>query len=121
MKVTLIAGVFLAVFLAVFLSSPSHGSAQFSSVVTYPDGSESFNQNLGSGINATIFYDIPGDFDIFTHHTNSIGGFATLSLRGFPAGIGYWLNFLGTISAGLLYDVYVSTGGSFFFVGQLVL
>ncbi len=117
MKATLIAGVFIVV----FLSAPSHGSAQFSSSLFYPDGSQSLNQNLGSGINASIFFDRAGDFDIFTHHTNAIGDFTTLSLEGFPAGIAYFLNFLGTVDTQLLFDVFVTTGGSFFFVGQLLL
>jgi len=117
MKATLIAGVFIVV----FLSAPSHGSAQFSSTVVYPDGSQSLNQNLGFGINASIFFDLAGDFDIFTHHTNAIGGFTTLSLQGFPAGIAYFLDFLGTVNTRLLFDVFVTTGGSFFFVGQLLL
>src|SRR5712692_1173673 len=108
MKATLIAGVFIVV----FLSAPSHGSAQFSSSLFYPDGSQSLNQNLGSGINASIFFDRAGDFDIFTHHTNAIGDFTTLSLEGFPAGIAYFLNFLGTVDTQLLFDVFVTTGGA---------
>ena len=117
MKGILIVGVFLVT----FLSAVSLASAQFSSQVTYPDGSISLNQNLGFGINAHIFFDVPGDFDIFTHHTGPAGLFTPLALRGFPAGFAYWLNFLGTVGGRLLFDVFLTTGGGFFFVGQFLL
>lgn len=91
------------------------------SSVTYPDGSLSIVQDLGGGIHAHIFVDVPGDFDLFTHHVNTFGNFVFLNLRGFQGGVAYWADFRGTVGGQLLFDVFVTQGSGFFFVGQLLL
>lgn len=89
--------------------------------VTYPDGSLSFVFDLGGGIHANAFWDIPGDSDLFTHHVNTFGNLVFLPLRGFTSGVAYWADFRGFVGSRFLFDVYVTQGSSFFFVGQLLL
>ena len=92
------------------------------SFINYPDGSFSQVQDLGGGIHANIFVDVPGDFDIFTHHVDFFGNLVFLSLQGFPSGFAFWGDFRGTTFSGrLLFDIYVTRGVGFFFVGQLLL
>ena len=110
-----------AVMIVLLFGIAPPASADFT--VVFPDGSQGIELNLGFGLHAAVFWDIPGDFDIFTFHANAVGGplLATL-IGGFPSGIAYWLNFVGTDQFGrLVYDVFVknSLGGGFFFVGQI--
>lgn len=65
--------------------------------------------------------DVPGDFDLFTHHVNTFGNLVFLSLQGFPSGFAYWADFRGTVGSRLLFDVFVNQGSGFFFVSQLLL
>ena len=106
------------IFALLLLAVPA---AWANSSVTYPDGSLVIVQDLGGGIHANISWDIPGDNDIFTHHVDTFGDLVFLSLEGFPSGVAYWVDFRGTVGSQLLFDVYATQGGSFFFVGQLLL
>ena len=106
------------IFALLFLEVPAAWADSF---VNYPDGSFSQVLDLGGGIHAYIFVDFPGDTDIFVHSVNTFGNFASVTLRGFPAGFAYWADFKGTVSGRLLFDVFVFQGSSFFFVGQLLL
>jgi hypothetical protein len=91
------------------------------SSVNFPDGSFSLVVNLGGGVHGNIFWDLPGDKDLFTHHVDFLGNLAFLSLVGFTSGVAYWADFRGTVGGQFLFDVFVTQGGSFFFVGQLLL
>ena len=109
--------VFVAAMIAFLFAIASPASADFT--VVFPDGTEGIELNLGFGLHAVVFWDIPGDFDIFTLHANAVGNPLSASLGGLPSGIAYWLNFLGTDQFGRsVFDVFVKTslGGGFFFL-----
>ena len=107
-----------ALMTALLLGIAPPASADFS--VVFPDQSQGIELNLGFGLHAAVFWDIPGDFDIFTFHANAVGGSLLASFEGFPFGIAYWLNFLGTDRFGrFVFEVFVKTslGSGFFSVG----
>lgn len=107
-----------AVFVLLLLAVPA---AWADSSVTYPDRSISIVWNLGGGVHVNIFWDIPGDNDIFVHNVNFFGNFVSLSVAGFPSGLAYWCDFRGLVGPQMLFDVWVNQGFGFFFVGQLTL
>ena len=97
-------------------------SASADSKVTYPDGSIHQSLNLGGGVLVNLFFDIPGDFDLFTHHVNSSGNLVSgVSIAGLAPGFAYWLDFLGTSNSQLVSDVYAYEASGSFYVGQLLL
>ena len=108
----------VAALIALLLGATVPASADFT--IVFPDGSRGIELNAGFGLHAAVFWDIPGDFDIFTFHANAVSSPLTASVGGLPFGIAYWLNFLGTDQFGrFVFDVFVKTslGGGFFFVG----
>ena len=111
--------VFVAAMIALLFGIASPASADFT--VTYPDGSLGIEINLGFGLHAAVFWDIPGDFDIFTFHADAVGDPLFVSFfGGFPSGLAYWLNFLGRdIFGRAVFDVFATRGGSFFFVTRI--
>lgn len=111
-KVALLAAV---VVLTLTIASPA--SADFS--VTYPDGSFGFEINLGFGLHAAAFWDIPGDGDIFIFSANAV---SNPLLAAFAGGLGfaYWLDFRFVDAFGrAVYDVYANQGTGFFFVTRV--
>jgi hypothetical protein len=107
--------VFVAALIAFMFLITRPASADFT--VVYPDDTLGIEMNLGLGIHAAVFWDVPGDFDIFTFHANQVGNPLFASLGGLPSGIAYWLNFVGTDQFGrFVFDVFVKTslGGGFF-------
>src|SRR5215471_7720526 len=98
-KVALLAVVVVATWT---IASPA--SADFS--VTYPDGSLGFEINLGIGLHAAAFWDIPRTGDIFIFSANAVGNPLLVSFAG-GSGFAYWLNFLGIDTFGRsVFDVY---------------
>jgi hypothetical protein len=64
-----------------------------------------------------VFWDMPGDFDIFTFHADGFNDPLPVSVGGLPVGLAYFLDFRGTDAFDrLVYDVFITRGGSFFFV-----
>jgi len=122
MKVMKHALVAAAVVFALLLIVP-YADAQLTTIVDYPDGSASFVVNLGAGLNAFVFLDAPGDFDLFIHTANAVGNFFTVLLDGGILGIAFWLDFRGFVGPNLLFDVWrvTTTGVPFQFVGQILL
>lgn len=107
-----------AVVVALLFGMATPASADFT--VTYPDGSLGIAISLGFGLHGAVFWDIPGDFDIFTFHANAAGNPLFATLGGLPAGVAYWLNFLGTDALGrAVFDVFVTQGGGFFLVTRI--
>ena len=113
----------LVALVAIFLLVSAVPDARADSSVGFPDGSFSIAIALGGGVVVFLFFDFAGsgDLDIFTHHVNSFGNLVFVSLAGLPSGLAYWLDFRGPVGSRLLYDVFTTTGGPFFFVGQILL
>ena len=111
--------VFVAALFVLLLGTAPPASADFT--VVFPDGSQGIELNLGFGLHAAVFCDIPGDFDIFTFHADAVGDPLFVSFfGGFPSGLAYWLNFLGRdIFGRAVFDVFATRGGSFFFVTRI--
>src|SRR5574341_1420636 len=86
-KVALLAAV---VGLTLTIASPA--SADFA--VIYPDGSRGFEINLGFGLHAAAFWDIPGDGDIFVISANEVSDPLLASFFPGASGFAYWLDFL---------------------------
>ena len=104
----------LATVVVLTLTIAPPASADFT--VIYPDGSRGFEINLGFGVHATAFWDIPGDKDIFVISANAAANPATASFAG-TSGFAYWLNFRGLDASGRsVFDVYTNQGAGFFFV-----
>lgn len=71
------------------------GPAAADSTVNYPDGSSSLALNLGSGLHAFVFFDTPGDGDIFIHPIDFAANLLQVTLNStFPA-FAIWLDFEG--------------------------
>ena len=112
-KVALLAAV---VVLTLTIASPA--SADFS--ITYPDGSLGFEINLGFGLHAAVFWDVPGDFDIFVISANGASNPLLVSFFAGASGFAYWLDFLGSDGFGrYVFDVYTNRGSGFFFVTRV--
>ena len=109
--------VFVAAMIAFLFGIASPASADFT--VVFPDNSLGIEINLGFGRHAAVFWDIPGDFDIFTFQANEVSNPLSAVLLGGTSGIAFWLDFAGTDQFGrFVFDVYVKTslGSGFFFV-----
>jgi len=106
--------VLVAAMIALLFGLASPASADFT--IVYPDGSLGIDIDLGFDQHAAVFWD--ANFHIFTFHASAANPFS-VSLGGLPAGIAYYLFFVGTDGFGRsVFDVYRETtlGGSFFFV-----
>jgi hypothetical protein len=86
------------------------GSASADSSLTYPDNSRSQAINLGGGQHAFVFFDIPGDNDIFVHPVDFNANFLFVSLNQSFNGFGIWLDFEGFNQGFLQYGVYTCNG-----------
>ena len=87
------------------------GSAAADSTINYPDTSRSQAINLGGGQHAFVFFDIPGDNDIFVHPVDFSAFLLAVSLQGF-VGFGIWLDYEGINSGYLQYGVYTCNATS---------
>jgi hypothetical protein len=85
------------------------GPAAADSFVTYPDNSKSQAINLGGGQHAFVFFDIPGDNDIFVHPVDFAANLLLVSLQGF-GGYAIWLNFEGFNAGYMQFGVYTCAG-----------
>ena len=75
------------------------------STVTYPDGSTSQAINLGNGAHAFVFFDNPGDGDIFVHPVDFFADLQSVSLNGLN-GFAFWLDFEGFNGGFMQYGIY---------------
>ena len=91
-------------FLAITLSLASI-TTQSDSSVGYLDGSLHLAQYSGNGV-ATIFWDLPGDLDIFTHHINGVGNAVLMTMEGQTVAYCYMLDYKGTSGNHLVFDLY---------------
>ena len=108
----------LAVVVVLTLTIASPASADFT--VTYPDGSLGFEINLGFGLHAAAFWNIPGDYDIFVISANAVSNPWPVSFFAGASGFAYWLDFLFFDAFGrYVFDVYVNQGAGFFFVTRV--
>lgn len=108
--------VFVAAMIAFLFAIASPASADFT--IVFPDGSLGIEIDLGVDAHATVFWDIPNYFDIFTLHAFAGNPFL-VSIGGLQSGIAYYLFFQGTDGLGrAVFDVYAKTslGSGFFFV-----
>ena len=80
--------------------------------VTYPDGSTSQAINLGNGQHAFVFFDNPGDLDIFVHPVDFFADLLLVTLNGTISGYALWLDFEGQNGGFLQYGIYACTGSS---------
>src|SRR5262249_46036723 len=86
------------------------GSASADSTLIYPDQSRSLAIDLGSGQHAFVFFDVPGDDDIFVHAVDFFANFKFVSLGPGLGGFGIWLDFEGVSGTRLQYGVYTCSG-----------
>jgi hypothetical protein len=108
----------LAAVVVLTLTIASPASADFS--VIYPDGSLGFEINLGFGLHAAAFWDIPGTRDIFVTSADAVSN--PLPVPFFPgaSGFAYWLKFLFFDELGrAVFDVYIDQGAGFFLVTRV--
>jgi hypothetical protein len=105
MRKFLIAGLIVAVSVVIGV-----GSAAADSTLTYPDTSRSQAINLGGGQHAFVFFDIPGDNDIFVHPVDFSANLLFVSLSQTFNGFGIWLDFEGFNSGFMQFGVYTCTG-----------
>jgi hypothetical protein len=89
-------------------------------VMGWPDGSLSMTLNLAPGYNAHALLD-SADRDIFIECSSPLGNACTFLLApSIPTGLAYYMRFVTIFANGVVaYDVYVSTGGGFFYGGRL--
>ena len=80
--------------------------------VTYPDGSFSQVFNLGNGAHAFVFFDNPGDHDIFVHPVDFSTNLFQVSLNNTFIGFALWLDFEGLNGGFMQFGVYTCTGSS---------
>ncbi len=105
------------VVLVIGLTLPAH-----SFEVTYPDGDLAFEENLAFGQHLAVFWNLSQDGDIFTFQADAVGNALAVSLEGSPLGFAYWFQFLGFDAFGnRIFNVFITQGGSFFFVEQVAL
>ena len=110
----------LIVAAGLFFSLPTAARADFS--VEYPDGVEALAINLAPGFNLVALFNVGADPDIFTIHLDGSSNPVPVHLNGLPEGFAWWLNFVRLERFGRgVYDVYVTQGAGFFFVGTVVL
>ena len=84
------------------------GTAAADSTINYLDNSRSQAINLGIfGTNAFVFFDLPGDNDVFVHAVNGSGNLVFIQINNTPfQGWALWLDFEGTQGGFLRYGVY---------------
>src|SRR5688572_3767200 len=87
------------------------GPAAADSTLNYPDTSRSQAINLGGGQHAFVFFDIPGDNDIFVHPVDFSANLLFVSLSQTFFGFAIWLDFEGFNGGALQYGVYTCNGG----------
>jgi hypothetical protein len=87
------------------------GSAVASNV-TYPDGSFSQAINLGNGTHAFVFFDNPGNHDIFVHPVDFFADLLLVTVNSTFVGYALWLDFEGFNQGFMQFGVYVCTGSS---------
>lgn len=86
------------------------GPAAADSTVNYPDNSRSQALDLGSGQHGFVFFDIPGDNDIFVHPVTFGANLLFVALSQTFTGFAFWLDFEGFNSGYLQYGVYACSG-----------
>jgi hypothetical protein len=110
----------LIVAAGLFLALPTAARADFG--VVYPDGVEALAINLAPGFNIVAMFNVGADPDIFTIHLDGSSNPVPVHLNGLTEGYAWWLNFLRFDRFGRgVYDVYVTQGAGFFFVGTVTL
>jgi hypothetical protein len=103
MRTSLVVGLLVALCVVIGV-----GTAAADSRVNYVDGSVSQVFNLGGGQHAFVFFDNPGDGDIFIHPVNFSADLLSVSLNNFNA-FAIWLDFEGPAGQFLQYGVYTCT------------
>jgi hypothetical protein len=102
------------------LSVPTTARADFD--VVYPDGVEVLAVNLPPGFNLIALFNVGPDPDILTIHIDGSSNPVPVHLNGLTEGYAWWLNFRGFNRFGRgVYDVYVTQGAGFFFVGTVAI
>ena len=86
------------------------GSAAADSNLTYPDSSRSLAIDLGGGQHAFVFFDIPGDNDIFVHPVNFAATLLQVTVNQTFTGFALWLDFEGFNGQFMQFGVYTCTG-----------
>ena len=110
----------LLVVAALFLSLPPAARADFD--VVYPDGVEVLAVNLAPGFNLVAVFNVGADPDILTIHIDESSNPVPVHLNGLTEGYAWWLNFLRLDRFGRgVYEVYVTQGDGFFFVGTVTI
>ena len=95
------------------------GESSANSFANYPDGSFSRAILLPGGI-AFLFWDLPGDFDMFIHSGDFSANLQNVILAGTFVGSLFWLNFEGFSGPFMQFGVYVCQGSpSCFFSGRV--
>ena len=110
----------LIVAAGLFLSLATAARADFD--VVYPDGVEALAVNLAPGFNLVAMFNVGPDPDILTIHLDGSSNPVPIHLNGLTEGFAWWLKFIGFNRFGRgVYDVYVTQGSGFFFVGTVAI
>jgi len=88
----------------------SVGLAAADSSLDYPDGSKSQAINLGNGQHAFVFFDIPGDNDIFVHPVDFNANLLFVNVNNTFSGFALWLDFEGFNQGFMQFGVYTCNG-----------
>ena len=83
------------------------------SSLVYPDNSRSQAISLGGGAHGFVFFDIPGDNDIFVHPVDFNANLLLVTVSNTFTGFALWLDFEGFSGNFLQYGVYTCNGSSF--------
>jgi hypothetical protein len=109
----------LTALFAITLSLAS-ASVQSNSAVRYLDESGHFAWFMGNGV-ATVFWDLPGDLDLFTHHIDALGNPVLMTMEGQTIAYCYFLDFIGTSGNYLVFDMYGDQGVGWVYFGTFFL
>ena len=106
MRTDLLVALFVAVCVVIGVG---FGQAAADSTVNYPDGSSSLAVNLGSGLHAFVFFDNPGDGDVFIHPIDFVANLLPVTLNNTFNAFAFWLDFEGFNGGFRQYGVYTCT------------
>jgi hypothetical protein len=107
--------------LAIVLAFVTPATLRADMGVGYPDGSVAYAFYVGNAV-AFVSWDIPGDGDIFTLHSDMFAYPHLAALRGIQPAFAYWLDLIGVnMQNRLVFNAYADVGYGWFFVRTFVL
>lgn len=113
---------FVAVMLVLGLSLSTH-TVRANWSLTYPDDSWMASWLLSPSGHAALFWDIPGDLDLFTQHSSIYSNAVSANLMS-PTptyALAYWFNYLYSSGGYLYFDFYARDSYGWYYAGTMVL